>query len=56
VEDLVVDALVVGQDLLAARLEALELRVAELLALIDQPLPPAELLERIKALKEQRRA
>jgi hypothetical protein len=53
VEDLVVAALVVGQDLLAARLEALELQVAELLALIEEPLPPEVLIHKIQQLRER---
>jgi len=50
--DETVDALIHANDILAARLDAVEALVTELLGLIETPLTPAERIERIREIRE----
>lgn len=49
----IVDGLVSACDILAARSDALELQILELLGLFDQPLSQEERIQRIRKIREQ---
>lgn len=49
----VVDALLDAVAFLAARVDGLDYAIAELLAIVDAPLSPAESIERLRELREQ---
>ena len=51
--ELIVDALTNSVDVLAARVEALELQYASFLGVLDRPLSPAESVKELRRLKEE---
>lgn len=47
-----VDALMAAVGLLDARVESLELRMLELLAIVEAPLTPAERIQRVREIRD----